>query len=285
VSGVVDGGLVSTTSFNANIDAEYWNTPDIEYTSTVSGGAASVGIGTSAIAGQDPSWSFEPDIASNGSVSILMTYAEIPDVAPPNPPRSDYIRVQSGDKLYFSMQKNPISGVQDQVLNVRLMKDDGLNLIAIAESNTPKKIAGINYWELTVTQGYDDYVNVFLFIYVPSIIDAPETFGEMLLEREIGGKFFDGDTSFGGWLIDSDTISDYRWFNEESPNSSIEPAGTNHISVYNSNYSKTRAVVNRMLSSYLPVTELTTGTDPVYFNKEVQNQKWTVTFNHVPGVY
>jgi phage tail-like protein len=294
VAGVVDGGFYSTESFNNTLLSGFYNTPEEEYSIEIDGGSPEVELGSNVFTGQEPSWTFEPDVTSGGSVSTLMTYAESQDPPPPVPARGDYLRVKSGDKLYFSMQKDPTSGVQDQLLRVRLMWDagsggpgvlNGEGLDVVAESNTYTVIAGINYWELEVVEGYEDYINVFFFVDVPSTVDATESFGQLLLEREIGGLFFDGDTSFGGWLVDGDTISDYRWFNEESPNSSVEPAGTNHITVYNSNYSKTRAVVQRMLSSYLPITELTTGTSPIYFNDEIPDPKWIVTFNHVPGVY
>jgi len=283
VAGILDAGLASTTSFSDEIEAGA--TPSATYTSEVSGGTPAVTGGTGLIAAeQKPSWIFEPDPTSGGSVSILQTYAAPPD-PPVNPmPRADYIRVKSGDKLYFSMQKNPSSGIQDQIIRVRLMYYNGSDLQVISTSNNPKKISGINYWELEVIEGFTNYVNVFLFVDMPSTINIEEDIGEMLLEREIGGSYFNGYTSLGGWLVDSDTISDYRWYDEAFPDTSIDANRTDAFSVYNSNYSKTRAVVNRMLTSYLPITELTTGTATIYANSTIPNPKWNVTFNHIPGV-
>jgi hypothetical protein len=164
------------------------------------------------------------------------------------------------------------------------MYGGGESIAAVAESSDPIRIAGINYWKLEVEDGYEDYINVYLYVDFPSSIDALDQVGKLLLERSSGGAYFDGSTTLGGWLIDSNTISDYRWYNEEDPDSSIEPDRTDTFSVYNSNYSKTRAVVHRMLSSFLPITELTTGTSPVYPNAEIPDPKWHVTFNHIPGV-
>lgn len=308
IAGLLDGGLAGTPSFTDDVDAgeiielynddlidQDWvydpNDPNQPGNITTTEGNIFVG-GTPAVTGgtlidenQNPSWIYEPDPSSGGSVSVLMTFAKTIDPPPPNPPRGDYIRVKSGDKLYYSMHLNPTFGVQDLILRVRLMWDNGLGIEAVAEATTSVQIAGINYWELEVIDGHNDYINTFLFIDVPATVDAVDSFGEMLLEREIGGSYFDGHTSLGGWLIDSDTISDYRWFNEEDPDSSIELNRTDTFSVYNSNYSKTRAVVHRMISSYLPITELTTGSGPIYPNQPIPSPKWNVTFNHIPGVY
>lgn len=230
------------------------------------GGSPSATGGTS-IGTQDPVWTYNPDVSSGGSLSILSSMA-------------GYIMVKSDDDLYFSMQQDPTNSIQDQIVKVQLR----YGTTVVAESTTPIKIAGINYWKLSVIDGYENYIGVYIHIYVPSEIDASKELRKMLLEREIGGKFFNGDTTLGGWLVDDYTISDYRWYDLDDPDSSVEPGYTNTFSVYNSNYSKTRAVVHRLLSSYLPVTELTSGTDPVYYGKPIPNPKWTVTFNHIPGV-
>lgn len=284
VAGLLDAGLASTVSFSST--TEGGSSPSVPYTEPdISGGTPSATGGTGLItAEQTPSWTFEPDPTSGGSVSILQTYAAPPDPPVPSPPRPDYLRVKTGDTLYFSMQKDPSSGVQDQIIRVRLMRDTGSGVVAIATATTPIKIAGINYWTLSVANGFTNYVNAFLFVDMPSTIDIEEDIGEMLLEREIGGKYFDGYTSLGGWLVDSDTISDYRWYDEDFPDTSIDSNRTDAFSVYNSNYSKTRAVVHRMLPSYLPITELTTGTATIYANSVIPNPKWHVTFNHIPGV-
>lgn len=287
VAGLLDGGLASTPSFSSSVDAGLASTPDGSYNpaESISGGTPAVTGGTFISETQNPSWIYEPDPESGGSVSTLKTYAKTQDPPIPNPPRGDYIRVKSGDKLYFSMHKNPTAGIQDLIIRVRLMWDNGSSLVAVATSTTSVRIAGINYWELTVVDGYSNYINTYMFIDLPSTVDATDSLGEMLLERTIGGGYFDGDTTLGGWLIDSDTISDYRWFNAADPDSSVELNRTDTFSVYNSNYSKTRAVVHRMLSSYLPITELTTGTAAIYPNATIPNPKWQVTFNHIPGVY
>jgi hypothetical protein len=128
------------------------------------------------------------------------------------------------------------------------------------------------------------YKNTYLAIFQESEVDAQQHFNSMLLERAANGNYFNGDTSFGGWLVDGNTISDYRWYNPAAPNSASAGLAIENFSVYNSNYQKTRAVANRFLTNLLPVTQLTTGTAPVYSNGTVPDPEWTITFNHIPGV-
>jgi len=128
------------------------------------------------------------------------------------------------------------------------------------------------------------YKNMYLAIFQESEIDAQQHFNSMLLERAANGNYFNGDTSFGGWLVDGNTISDYRWYNPAVPNGASPGLAIENFSVYNSNYQKTRAVANRFLTNLLPVTQLTTGTAPVYSNGTVPDPEWDITFNHIPGV-
>jgi hypothetical protein len=275
VAGLLDAGRYNTSSFNDTFNLGGPSLPIVDF--EIYDGGNPAGPSTPVAAG-DQVWTFSPDTSSGGSVSILQT--------------SDaYIRVKTGDTLYFSMQKNLTSGIQNEVRRVRLMRDNGSELVAVAASTTPQKLAGINYWELKVGNGFTDYTGTFLFIDVLSTVDAANLFGNLLLERSIGGFYFDGDTTLGGWIVDTNTISDYRWYNQQDSNSSIEEVSTvtgelrkDTFSIYNSNYYKTRAVVDRLLPSYLPVTELTTGTSTIYLNSDIPNPKWTVTYNHIPGV-
>ena len=128
------------------------------------------------------------------------------------------------------------------------------------------------------------YQNMYFTVFQKSEVNAQETFKYMLLERAANGQYFDGNTSFGGWLVDGNTISDYRWYNPAAPNGASPGLAIENFSVYNSNYQKTRAVASRFLTNLLPVTQLTTGTDPVYSNGTVPNPEWSITFNHIPGV-
>jgi hypothetical protein len=270
IAGLFDGGFPNTTTYNFEVDAGEPSTTVV--TDTYEGGTPSETGGTVIDETQDPVWAYDPDITSGGSAYILRS-------------TNAYIMVKSGDILYYSMQEDATSGIQEKIQKVELLYDDGEDLIVTAVSTTPIIVAGIYYHKLEVVDGYEDYVGTYIHIYTDPDVDATVSFGKMLLERSIGGSYFDGNTSLGGWLVDSDTISDYRWFNPEDPDSSIDLNRTDTFSVYNSNYSKTRAVVHRMLTTYLPVTELTTGTDPVYPGYPIPDQKWSVTFNHIPGVY
>lgn len=295
ITGVLDGGFPSTTSFsfdllgdrpdsvlNPNswtIDTGWtYNPSDPDQPGNIitfeadmyEGGSASATGGGTAGTGE-PAWTYDLDPEAEGIGYVFRSF-------------SDYIAVKTGDTLYYSMQLDPASGAQDKIYKITLTISDNLDTIVIAESTSNIKIGGINYWELEVVEGYEDYVNAYINIYVQGEVDSSQ-FGKMLLERSSGGTFFDGDTTLGGWLVDADTVSDYRWYREEFPPSgggAIAP--TDWISLYNSNYSKTKAVVNRMLPSYLPVTELTTGEEPVYYGFPIPSPKWSVTFNHVPGI-
>lgn len=290
VSGILDAGFAATqeTEFSITIDAkdasEWTQDPSWTYnpndpikpgniisTTAYEGGTPAATGGGSINTDQEPVWSYDEDPDSAGSIYILQSL-------------TDYIMVKSEETLYFSMQKNPFLGYQDSISRVRLVVGGPTNLVVVAESTTPITLGGIKYWPLEVVDGYNDYIGTFIQISVGSEIDPAEDFGEMLLERSPGGKYFDGNTSIGGWLVDSDTISDYRWYNPEDPNSSVEPDRTDTFSVYNSNYSKTRAVVDRLIKDYLPVTELTSGLGTIYSNRSIEFPKWVVTFNHIPGV-
>lgn len=293
VTGVLDGGFPSTESFSFNVigdqsasalspsawtlDPTWVYDPDdptgniVTYESYIyEGGSASATGGGTAGSG-DPAWTYDIDPEADGIGYVFRSY-------------DDYIPVKTGDTLYYSMQLDPASGAQDKIYRVTLTITDNLNNVVIAESTSHIEIGGINYWELEVVEGYENYVNAYINIYITGEVESNQ-FGKMLLERSSGGTFFDGDTTLGGWLVDSDTVSDYRWYREEFP--PTNPAGTaqtDYISLYNSNYSKTKAVVNRMLPSYLPVTELTTGDGPVYYGFPIPSPKWSVSFNHVPGI-
>ena len=92
---------------------------------------------------------------------------------------------------------------------------------------------------------------------VEFLIDLRELTGEdgaaakfrlenMLLEKNYLGSYFDGDTKRGGWLVDTNSISDYRW------------AGTPYEShsIYAEEYVRTNGILDSLLIDYaVPITE------------------------------
>lgn len=291
VTGILDGGFPSTTSFSfelgysvPNEDPTDWsidsgwsydpNNPTgniVTPSSDIYQGGSPTDVGGGSAGANSPAWTYDVDPESTTGGYVFRSVV-------------NYLAVKTGDIFYYSMQLDPSSNAQDAITKVTLTISDNVDIIVIAESTQHVEIGGINYWELRVVDGYNDYVDAYINVYTTGQVESSQ-FGKMLLERDYAGLFFDGDTVLGGWLVDSDTVSDYRWYYEEfPPNDPSGIAPTDWLSLYNSNYSKTKAVVNRMLPSYLPVTELTTGSDPVYYGFPVTSPKWTVTFNHVPGI-
>lgn len=308
IAGSFDAGFAETTSFKAEVDGgsiKQVNSTTYSFTAPDGdglvdgttgeiltpesrqflGGTPSLTGNTGVAADQQPIWIYYEDLTSGGSAYILQS-------------SSDYIQVKTGDVLYFSMQENPLSGKQDEILRVDLIHTEGTEIdplyVPIASATSSVQIGGIKYWVLIVKDGYPSYVGTYIYVRTTSTADASSYFKKMLLERAIGGPYFDGNTKFGGWLVDAYQenpvlISDYRWFNPDNPNSSSpkENLGTDTYSIYNSNYGKTRYIVDRLLKNYLPVTDLTTDTslaNPIYPDSVIANPKWEVTFNHIYGV-
>jgi phage tail-like protein len=271
IAGLFDGGSPSSSTFSLELDAGVAGTST--FTTTYTGGTPAV-TGGSFIGNE--LWTYDPDLVSGGSVNVLQTL-------------DDYIYVIGNDDLYFSVQAGTTSPAQDSIIKVALYKDALYGNtspvpVLVAQATTATTVAGLKYWRLTVPSTYTSYIPVYFAIFQESDVDAQQHFNSMLLERATNGNYFNGNTSFGGWLVDGNTISDYRWYNPAAPNDASPGLPIENFSVYNSNYQKTRAVANRFLTNLLPVTQLTTGTAPVYSNGTVPDPEWTITFNHIPGV-
>lgn len=233
-------------------------------------------------------WQYFPDPASGGSLSVLKTV-------------DNYAPAFSNDKLYFSMHGDFTENAQDSIVKVALYatvyntaasagysgtEDD----LLICESSTPIDIGGIKYWELTVPDyGIGAQVGDTSFtIFVESDTNISRGFQKLLLERLLGGTYFDGDSTNGGWIVDyasGDRVSDYRWYNADDPNSDIEGAPQASFSVYNSNYKKTRVLADRYLSQILPVTQ-TSYSNVVYSNapNSVATPIWSLNWNVIKGL-
>lgn len=267
LTGLFDGGDPTTSQFALSLEAGSASTS--VFSPTYEGGEPST-VAFS-VAGQTPIWSFIPDPDSSGSAYFLQT-------------EEASVRVIGGDELYFSMHVGPDSPGPDSVVTVSLVTQLTPSLVTLCSSSTSFVAGGIRYWKLTVPSSQTSYVSTYLRVKT-TLGDISNHIKQLLLEREFGGAYFDGNTSFGGWLLGSNTISDYRWYNPAASDSLTEGTPISNYSIYNSNYMKTRKVVNKLLLSLLPVTELTTGSSPVYSNSAtIPDQRWTVQFNHIPGV-
>lgn len=267
LTGLFDGGDPDSAQFSLSLDAGSASTT--VFSPTYEGGDPST---TSfSVAGGSPIWSFNPDPNSSGSAYFLQT-------------EESSIRVIGGDELYFSMHVGPDSPGPGGVVEVSLITQLSPSVVTLCSTSTSFTAGGVKYWKLSVPSSQTSYVSTYLRVKT-TLGDASTHMRQLLLEREFGGAYFDGNTSFGGWLLGSSTISDYRWYNPAASNSLTEGTAISNYSIYNSNYMKTRKVVNRLLLSLLPVTELTTGASAVYSNStSIPNPRWTVQFNHIPGV-
>lgn len=161
--------------------------------------------------------------------------------------------------------------------------------VLIAESSTPVTIGGIKYWNITIPSSVETYTQVFFAVFVGSGANLLKGFAKMLLERTTIGEYFDGNSSNGSWLVESPTgtkISDYRWYYETEPSSPTEEGEEElNYSVYNSNYQKKRALLNRYLVEMLPVNKLSKSAT-VYSNSTgyLSTPVWAVNWNAIPGV-
>lgn len=232
------------------------------------------------IIGSNQSWVGYPD-PETGEYGILETQGA--DIA-----------IRAGDEFYFSVQAYDSDvRVLDSILSVGLYTAGGFSEgQLIVKTETYREINGVKYWKIVVPDDYllqEDGTTPYGFAvlslaFTPTSNDSHlfyENFTRILFERNFAGTYFDGDTRLGGWIVDEqNSISDFRWRNPTNINTSF-PAQA--FSVYSANYHKTKKVVQRLLSSIIPVTELITE-GVAYSNRVVtDNLKYTVTYDNIPG--
>jgi hypothetical protein len=244
---ILDSGVVGTAQTNGTYDGG--NTPTPDYT----------GGGTGSLVG---GWNAYPDFDNPGTDILERTTPEL--------------WLKTGDVLYFSSHSKP--DVQSLVQNVYLYIGSysaGESALVVAH-DSHAQVGNTKYWRLEVPEGYEDYTLMNICIrYVEAAEYTIADLDYLLLERNIIGDYFDGDSVYGGWIVDdSGSVSDYSW--EGDPAESV--------SLYTDNFQKMKYVVNNMISSILPVTQLiTTGT--AYSNRvPTTNLKYNVTYNSIPGV-
>lgn len=230
-------------------------------------------------------WQFAPDPLSGGSLSYLKTIDNL-------------IPVFRNESFFFSMHGDFVENAQDEVVRVALYGissgaasagysgtvDDYL----ICNAEGPIVIAGIKYWKLTIPPDAVGWQNSSLTIFLNTTANISKGFQKMLLEKVVGGRYFDGDSTEGGWVVNYSTgqrISDYRWYNPDNPSSDVEGPEQQTYSVYNSNYKKTRSLADRYLPLILPVKQ-TSYADVVYSNDptNITTKIWSLNWNVIPGL-
>lgn len=276
---VSDGVDDPSVGWNETTDAWDDYTGDMQPNGYIDGylfdGGLPSSVGPDLIEGTTQKWVGYVDPVS-GEYKVLETLgADIP--------------VIGGDTLYFSVQSSTAGKpIQESIVSVNLYTAGGVSEGDLIVSDQHyHEINGIRYWGLTVSASVSTYTNATLSIVFDHTIDGNtneifyEDFTNVLLERNYIGEYFDGNTRLGGWLVDeNNSISDFRWYNPGNPNQSVADAS---FSVYSANYQKTKAVVQQLLPSILPVTELLTS-GIVYSNRPVtENLKYTVTYDNIPG--
>lgn len=278
-AGAEDGVLLIGTWTDAVLDDTPLDAVSYAEGALFDGGSPS-DIGFIPITGSKQSWVGFPD-PENGEYSVLETlYAEIP--------------VKANDVFYFSIQAydNDIR-VQDDILSVGLYTSGGItegSLITKTEEYTT--VNGFNYWRITIPEDFETTeegisiwsLAVLSLTFAPSANSSQDFFNNftnVLFERNFIGEYFDGDTKLGGWITNGLTsISDYRWRDPEYDDSSL-PAES--FSVYSANYQKTKAILNKLITSILPVN-LLSYFDPVYSNEEgVSTPGYVLRYDVIPG--
>ena len=262
ITGSIDGGYPGTSYLaGASIDAGVVGSSQTD--GTYDGGASVnpnyTGGGTSPTSG---GWKTYADFLNPGTNILEQATAGI--------------KLKTGDVVYFSAHCGP--EVHSIISNVYLYTGsygDG-GSIKVAESTTMVTSGNSTYWRLEIPEGYSNYTNMMLVIrYEDSLLYNANNFDYFLLERNIIDDYFDGDSTRGGWIVDSGgSVGDFAWSGtaNESP------------SVYTSNYQKVKTIVQQYIPNILPVTQLvTSGT--VYSNRRpTTNLKYTISWNNIPGV-
>jgi hypothetical protein len=230
-------------------------------------------------------WQYAPDPASGGSLSYLKTIDNIIPISP-------------GETLYFSMHGDFVENAQDEVVRVALYANGAgaasagysgtVDDVLVCESDNPRVIAGIKYWELEIPNATSEWYTASFTIFVNTAANISKGFQRLLLEKNLGGSYFDGDSAEGGWVIDYTTgerLSDYRWHNVDDPSSDIEGEAQQSYSVYNSNYKKTRSLADRYLAQILPVNQVSYS-NVIYSNRPDDNTTpiWSLNWNVIKGL-
>jgi hypothetical protein len=165
------------------------------------------------------------------------------------------VPVKLGDRVGFSIHSNQgtdyLIGAKtiSTIKAVRVVDSDGNHM---GWTDFQLKAGDAPAFEVLITNGAT--ASTWTAGYVEFVVDMKEVndrsigpfkVSRVLVERNIIGKYFDGSRIDGGWIIDTSSLSDYRW--ARSPNSSL--------SLYTEDFGRTRAVIESFLTRALPITE------------------------------
>lgn len=192
------------------------------------------------------------------------------------------IIITAGSTFYFSTH----SAAQELITSVSFddVSASPRDPVIVSDNSTGRReVGGRYYWRLYVPNNYTgaSVVGLTINYQTQSDLKADDLFDYLLLEENNVGSYFDGDTVRGGWIVDAaSSISDFQWYDPATP--STPGTANESFSIYNSNFVKTKHVVNRILPLFLPVNKLvTTGT--VYSNQPITVTSYTLNWNYLPG--
>jgi hypothetical protein len=259
-------------------DSGYYNTPASAYTIVYDGGGVSASAAEVSITGNEQ-WTLYDDLEET-TYEILETSYSSSQVA--GSPNTYNINVIGGDVYYFSIRSSVANKLpQNSIESVAFYTSAGFSggsAGVVVKDINPQIVSGTPYWRLEVPSTVTTRIPVVLTIRFDVTKGSVEEFDYALLEKGYIGEYFDGNTIRGGWLVDGNSISDYRWLGTANQS----------FSVYSANYQKTRNVVYRLLPEILPITDLLSPgfSGSVYSNKAIDsaNYRYSIEFNKIPGV-
>jgi hypothetical protein len=144
------------------------------------------------------------------------------------------VDVEVGDVVSFSMH----SSLNTNVMAWARLVDTATGNVVHAFTDISSIRDGVQYFDMPVTLAGTCDVEYL------EVGDSDSDRTRYLLEKNSQGPYFDGSLVRGGWLIDSSSISDYRW------------QGTVHNSrsLYSEDYERTRQIMGEVYTAALPVT-------------------------------
>lgn len=171
------------------------------------------------------------------------------------------VPVELGDTVGFSVHSN----IGTDALKWVRVVDASENVMGF--SDVAKSVDGVRAYEVNIDNGGSAgaaSLSVFTDGYIEACVDLSAVpvfdLSYMLAERNYLGSYFDGDTIRGGWLVDSSSVSDYRWAG--SANSSQ--------SIFAEDYERSKSILRTLLFDVLPVTEADNYT--------------IISYNAIPGI-
>lgn len=150
------------------------------------------------------------------------------------------IPVSSDDYVGFSVNSN----IGVSAIRWARVVSSGGNVLGVSTSST---VGSTKSFYIDITEAVDILIDGYIEILV-DLSDVPVfDISLMIAERNNIGEYFDGDVVKGGWLVDTTSVSDYRWAG--SANSSI--------SLYAEEYERTKGILQSvLLDGTFPITEV-----------------------------